>query len=308
MIISASRRTDIPACYGEWFFRRLREEYVLVRNPMNPRQISRVSLSPEVVDGIVLWTKNPVPILGRFSELARYPYYVQFTLTSYGPEVERGLPSKNKILIPAFQKLSREIGVERVIWRYDPVFLNERYTPAYPYRYFEVLARKLEGCTKRCTVSFLDWYRKTKRNARGLAIAEIGLEQQRELLGHFVETAGRYGITVDICAEAGDFEAVGVLPAHCINGKLLEQIGNYRLKIGKDKNQRPECGCVSAIDIGAYDTCTNGCVYCYANENAGQARCNREKHDPASPLLSGQVTELDKVTERKMKSLAEGRM
>ncbi|HIU24869.1 MAG TPA: DUF1848 family protein, partial [Candidatus Copromorpha excrementigallinarum] len=110
MIISASRRTDIPAYYSEWFFNRLKEKYVLVRNPVNIHQISKIDLSPEVVDGIVFWTKNPTPMLNRLEELEKYNFYFQFTLTAYGPEVETELPSKNKVIIPSFQRLSKAIG------------------------------------------------------------------------------------------------------------------------------------------------------------------------------------------------------
>lgn len=124
MIISASRRTDIPSYYSEWMLNRLKEKYVLVRNPMNIHQVSKIDLSPNVVDAIVFWTKNPTPMLGRLDELKDYIYYFQFTLTAYGPDVERNLPSKNRIIIPTFQELSKEIGKEKVVWRYDPIFLT----------------------------------------------------------------------------------------------------------------------------------------------------------------------------------------
>lgn len=123
MIISASRRTDIPAYYSDWLFNRLKEEYVLVRNPMNIHQIGKINLSPDVVDGIVFWTKNPIPMMNRLSELKRYNYYFQFALTAHDRDVEPNIPSKNDIIIPAFQQLSRLIGREKVIWRYDPIFL-----------------------------------------------------------------------------------------------------------------------------------------------------------------------------------------
>ena len=131
MIISASRRTDLPSCYSQWLFNRLKEKYVLVRNPVNIHQISKIDLSPDVVDAIVFWTKNPAPMLGRLDELHKYNYYFQFTLSAYGPNVEQNLPSKNKVIIPVFQRLSKEIGKERVVWRYDPIFLNEQYTLDY---------------------------------------------------------------------------------------------------------------------------------------------------------------------------------
>ena len=131
MIISASRRTDIPTYYADWLFNRLKEEYVLVRNPMNIHQIGKISLAPEVVDGIVFWTKNPIPMLDRLSELDKYNYYFQFTLNAYGKDVEPNIPSKNDVIIPAFQQLSKIIGRERIIWRYDPIFFNEYYTMEY---------------------------------------------------------------------------------------------------------------------------------------------------------------------------------
>ena len=127
MIISASRRTDIPTYYSEWFFNRIKEGYALVRNPMNAHQISKISLNPDVVDGIVFWTKNPTPMLDKLDRLKDYTYYFQFTLNAYGQDVEASIPSKNNVVIPAFQKLSDMIGPEKVIWRYDPIYLNETY-------------------------------------------------------------------------------------------------------------------------------------------------------------------------------------
>ena len=159
MIISVSRRTDIPSYYSEWFFNRLKDGYAYVRNPMNPHQISEVSLSPDVVDGIVFWTKNPTPMLNRLDELQDYTYYFQFTLTPYGVDIEKNIPSKNKIVIPTFQKLSTLIGKDRVIWRYDPILLNDKYTLQYHMKYFRVLCDKLAGYTEKCTISFLDLYK-----------------------------------------------------------------------------------------------------------------------------------------------------
>ena len=142
MFISASRRTDIPSHYSEWFMNRIRAGFVLVRNPVNPRRVSRVSLSPDVVDGIVFWSKNPIPMLDRLDGLSGYMYCFQFTLNAYGAEVERGIPSKNAQLVDAFRRLSDKIGPERVLWRYDPIFVSGKYTVEYHLKYFEALARR----------------------------------------------------------------------------------------------------------------------------------------------------------------------
>lgn len=308
MIISASRRTDIPSYYSKWLINRLKEKYVLVRNPMNIHQVSKIDLSPEVVDAIVFWTKNPTPMLAHLEEIADYTYYFQFTLTAYGPDIEKNLPSKNKVIIPAFQRLSKEIGKEKVIWRYDPIFFSEQYTMEYHCRYFEVLAAKLGGYTEKCTVSFLDIYKNTERNAGALNLVRDTYEMQVELLQRFVEIAKKYGFYIDTCAEMGDFHSIGVEHAHCIDRERIERIGNFKLDVEKDTNQRAECGCVASIDIGAYNTCKNSCLYCYANYNANEVERNFGKHDPASPLLFGEINDRDVIKERRVKSLINHQM
>lgn len=305
MIISASRRTDISTYYSEWFFNRLREGYVLVRNPMNARQISRISLSPEAVDGIVFWTKNPVPMLSRLGELEPYPYYFQFTLTAYGRDVEPNLPGKNGVLIPAFQELSRMAGRERVVWRYDPIFLSDRYTVEYHCRYFRVLAAKLGEYTEKCTVSFLDFYRSTARNMRSLHIREVTAAQQREMMERFSEIAGEYGLYIDACSEAISLEDLGVSHASCVDRERLERIGGYRLNVCRDRNQREECGCAASVDIGAYDTCGNGCLYCYATDSPPRAAERVRAHRPDSPILFGTIGPEDVIREREAVSLRE---
>lgn len=305
MIISASRRTDIPAYYGEWFLNRLREEYVFVRNPMNARQIGKISLSPDVVDGIVFWTKNPVPMLHKLPEIDKYNYYFQFALTAYDRDVEPDIPSKNDIIIPAFQRLSRLIGRERVVWRYDPIFFNDRYTMEYHCKYFEVLAAKLGAYTEKCTVSFLDLYRNTAWNMQALRPRKETVEQQLELMQRFAEIAKKYGFYIDTCCEAIDLEKYGIFHACCIDRERLERIAKYRLTVGKDQNQRPQCGCISSIDIGAYNTCKNGCLYCYANNSRNTVLRNTKMHNPAAPLLFGEIGPDDVIKERKIESLQE---
>ena len=302
MIISASRRTDIPTYYSEWLFNRLREEYVLVRNPMNTHQISKINLSPKVVDGLVLWTKNPIPMLGHLSELEKYNFYFQFTLNAYGKDVEPNIPSKNDVIVPAFIELSKAVGRERVIWRYDPILLSEYYSMEYHCKFFKKLAARLSEYTEKCTVSFIDLYRNTARNVQPLQIQIETHEQQLELLSNFSEIAGQYGIYIDTCAEAIELGGLQIPHACCIDKDRLERLGKCKLKAEKDKNQRPECGCVESIDIGAYNTCKNGCLYCYANYSGKTVQANSEKHNPNSPLLFGEVGEADTIHERDVKS------
>lgn len=300
MIISASRRTDIPTYYSDWFLKRIKAGYVYVRNPMNPHQVSQINLSPEVVDGIVFWTKNPTPMLDRLVELNDYMYYFQFTLNSYGVDVEENIPNKSKVIIPAFQRLSDSIGPDRVIWRYDPIFLSRLYTVDYHIRYFEELAKRLSPYTRKCTISFLDLYRNTEKNIAILAPDKFSVERQTQLAKTIAKIAHSYGLRIDTCAEEIDLSQYGIEHAKCIDDCLFSQLLQCPLEIKKDKNQRLGCGCAESVDIGAYNTCQNGCKYCYANYSSKAVYMSSKNHDPDSPLLIGEVGADDEIKERKM--------
>ncbi len=302
MIISASRRTDIPTYYSNWFFNRIMNGYVLVRNPIHTHQISKIPLNPDVVDGIVFWTKNPIPMLDRFNVLREYMYYFQFTLNSYAQDVETHVPNKQKHIIPAFKKLSDMIGPDRVIWRYDPIFLNDTYTPEYHIRYFEKIAKELSPYTKKCTISFIDFYRNTSKNVSDLSLHDFPEEAQKDLAKELAAIAHSYGLLIDTCAEGIELQEYGIGHARCIDDRLLSKLLDCPLDIRKDKSQRLACGCVESIDIGAYDTCRNGCKYCYANYSEKTVCSNFARHIPDSPLLFGEVGPNDKITERKVMS------
>ncbi|HBV53253.1 MAG TPA: hypothetical protein DEF06_13265 [Clostridiales bacterium] len=302
MIISVSRRTDIPAFYSEWFFNRLKAGEVLVRNPMNARQISKIKLTPDAVDGIVFWTKNPAPMLDRLYLLKDYTYYFQFTLNAYGKEIESGVPSKNRFVIPTFQRLSDLIGPDRIVWRYDPIFLNETYTIDYHIYYFEKLARRLSPYTRKCTISFLDSYRNTERKLASLSIRELTPALQDLLAKNLSEIAHSCGLQMDTCAEEIDLQQYGIQHARCIDDRLLAKLSDRPINAKKDKNQRLACGCVESVDIGAYNTCRYGCLYCYANFSPSAFHANRGRQDPKAPLLIGEVRPEDRITERKIRS------
>lgn len=302
MIISASRRTDIPSYYSEWFYNRIKDGFVYVRNPMNIHQVGKINLSPDVVDGIVFWTKNPIPMMKRLDELYQYTYYFQFTLNAYGIDVEKNVPSKNDKIIPAFKQLSKQIGKDKVIWRYDPIFLNEKYTMEYHKQYFKKLCSSLSQYTEKCTVSFIDFYRNTERNIKSLNAVEPTNDQKIELMEYFSECAKNDGIYIDTCAEDIDLSLLGIEHAHCIDKERFERIGNYHLSVEKDKNQRAICGCVASIDIGMYNTCKNSCLYCYANYSSNAVNNNFIAHNPLSPLISGDVNDDDIIKLRDVKS------
>ena len=306
MIISASRRTDLPAFYSDWLCNRLQAGFAYVHNPMNPKQVSKIALTPDVVDGIVFWTKNPSPMLPKLFVLKEYAYYFQFTLTPYGRDVETNLPNKNDALVPSFQRLSDAIGPRRVIWRYDPILISPRYTLDDHIEHFETLARRLAGYTTTCIVSFLDFYRSTLHNTKDLGITDPTDEEKRALLSALSSIAQSYGLTMQACAEELDFRSCNVSPARCVDAALLGELSGIPLSSRKDPNQRPECGCSESIDIGMYSTCGNGCRYCYANHSTAAVLEHLQGHDPASPLLFGQLAGGDVVKEREIRSLRDG--
>lgn len=305
MILSVSRRTDIPSYFSDWFFERLKEGYVYTKNPMNPKQISKLEVSPDMVDCIVFWTKNPEPMLDRLKELEPYPFYFQFTLTSYGKDIEANLPHKKEVLLPTFQRLSGKIGSKRVIWRYDPILFTKRYTPEYHVKAFRQMAEALRGYTEKCVISFVDTYAKNKKNMQALGVYELPKEELEVFAKALCEIAKENDMVMASCAEQIDLAHCGIAHNACIDRSLIEEIIGCKLKGAKDKNQRGECGCMESIDIGTYHTCENGCVYCYANHSEAQVKENLRKYDVHSPILCGKIGADDKVTERMAVSLKE---
>ena len=292
MILSASRRTDIPAFFPDWFMNRLRDGYVLVRNPMNYHQVSKIELSPAVLDCIVFWTKNPRPILRHLAEIGEtYPFYFQYTLNAFGERIH------------TLQTLSDAIGNERVIWRYDPVLLSPVYDVRWHVESFGRLAKELSPFVESVVFSYFDPYPKVENNTRGLGIRPCVSAEMETLAQEFSRIARANRLTIKTCAEAIDLEKYGIEHNCCIDPKLIEKITGYAIRAKKDSNQRPECGCAESIDIGQYNTCCHGCRYCYANFNPKSVETFLRQHVKNAPLLIGQPENADKVTTRKMKLL-----
>lgn len=308
MILSVSRRTDIPNYYSDWFFSRIKEGFLYVRNPMNVHQISRINLSPDVVDCIVFWTKNPANMIEKLNSLKNYAYYFQFTLTGYGKDVEPNLPNKREELIPTFKRLSEKIGKEKVIWRYDPILISKRYTMDYHLKAFEEIACNLADYTEKVVISFVDLYSKTQRNTKELDIKQMTNEEMISLAGKMAQIASKYNLIIESCAEQINLQEVGIQHGSCIDKKQIERILGCKLLVEKDKNQRGECGCFESVEIGTYNTCLNGCKYCYANFNDNKVKENVKLYSQDSALLCGNITSDDKITDRKVKSLKDGQI
>lgn len=295
MIISASRRTDIPAFYFDWFCHRLEEGYADVVNPFNRKQVSRVSLKPEAVDCIVFWTKDPAPMLERLGALKAYHFYVQVSITPYGRDVEVNLRPKAEI-IRTVRDLSQKLGRERVVWRYDPILLNDSYTIDKHLGWFEKVLEELSPCVERCVISFIDIYAKMKRNTVGLNLRELTEAEMHELAEGMAMRARGSGVTLQTCSEAIDLVEYGIVHGACIDGALIERITGKPVKAGRAKSQRPLCNCVESFDIGQYDTCVHGCRYCYANASLERARLGFERHSPLSSIVTGCLSGDEKIT------------
>lgn len=305
MILNTGSRTDIPAYYSDWFYNRIKEGYVLSRNPYYPTQITRYLLNPEVIDIMVFCTKNPFPMLDRISQLSAFDMFWFVTITPYEKEIEPHVPSKEQV-IGYFQRLSEIIGKERVSWRYDPVFVTERYSVDYHIEQFHRMAKALLGYTNQCVVSFIDLYEKTKRNFEG--IRSVTNEEQEKMIAAFSEIAKENELQIHLCCENAGLIREKVDAEGCMSKAVLENALGCKLKVPQKKMARKECSCLLGADIGAYNTCGHGCLYCYANYDRETVEKNRKLHNASSPLLIGEVTEHDVIKQAEQKSWKDGQL
>lgn len=299
MIINTGCRTDIPAFYAKWLMNRIREGYVLVRNPYNPSQVTKYNLSTKVVDCLAFCTKNPEPMLTYLDELDMYKQYWFVTITPYGKDIEPNVPDKKKIM-ESFKKLSNHIGVDAIGWRYDPIFIGNGFDVNKHIECFEKMAKELKGYTYNCTISFLDVYEKVKRNAPN--INPPTKEEQIEIAKAFSKIGKENNMVIHACCEKTYLSQYGLQCNGCMSQEIVEKAINNTLHPPKRKNIRQECNCLMGNDIGAYNTCGHLCKYCYANANKQFVIENMKKHDNNSPFLIGRSELGDKITEAKQKS------
>lgn len=293
MIISASRRTDIPAFYAEWFMNRVRAGYCTVPNPFNHDQVSHISLEPEDVDVIVFWTRNPRPLMSHLAELdgRGYRYYFQYTVMDNPRLIDPKTPPLETSL-ETFRELAGQIGPERVIWRYDPIVFSNITDAEFHREKYEVIARTLRGYTHRSVISILDLYRKAEKRWRELTKQGVELlpcpdGEFADLMRSIAGIAAENGLEIVSCAEKVDLRPYGIRPGKCVDDEYIAGVFGLKVMDRKDPSQREACGCVVSRDIGMYDTCLFGCQYCYATSSFERARVNHEEHDPDSPSLIG---------------------
>ena len=235
MIIHTGLRTDIPAFYTPWLLNRLWEGYVLVRNPFNPASVTRYALSPEVVDLIAFCTKNPRPMLPHLDALAGYGQYWFVTITPYGRELEPNVPSKEQVMTD-FLALSRVVGPEAMAWRYDPILLWGEWTVEKHLAAFAEMAATLEGATDTCVISFIDLYKKVRRNFP--EAREVSREDRLRLGAGMAEIARRHGIRLKSCAEGDELAPYGVDCSGCMTIATYERALGCRLRAPRTVSNR----------------------------------------------------------------------
>lgn len=306
MILNTGSRTDIPAYYSEWFYNRIREGYVLARNPYYPEQVLKYRLDPAVVDILSFCTKNPGPMLEGLKEIEGFQQFWFVTITPYGREIEPNVPPKETVL-ESFRRLSDMVGIHSISWRYDPIFITEKYSLEFHIEVFEKMAEKLKGYTDHCVISFIDLYEKTKKNFPG--VREVTKGEREQIAEAFVKTGEKYGIAIRSCCEGNDLKKYGVDVQGCMTKAVFEKSLGCSLEIpGGKKPARQECNCLLGNDIGMYNTCGHACVYCYANYDQVTVQKNRQLHNPASPFLIGDYREGDVIREAKQETYCSGQL
>ena len=306
MILNTGNRTDIPAFYSEWFMNRVREGYALVRSPYSPEQVLRYRIDPEVVDVIAFCTKNPAPMLPHIEELKAFRQFWYVTITPYGRETEPGVPDKKEVM-DSFRALSRLVGPARTGWRYDPIFLTDRYDLAFHLGAFERMAAYLSGYTRRIVISFIDLYEKTKKN---FPEAKSVRPEDRLAIGEaFAAIVRKYSYKLHTCLEGTDLARFGIDTSGCMTKEVLEEaVGEELVLPPGTVPARDGCRCLLGSDIGVYNTCRHFCRYCYANYDRETVLRNSVQHDPASPFLIGQKMPGDTIRDAKQVRYATGQL
>lgn len=301
MIVNVGGRTDIVNYYSEWLINRLKEGYVYSRNPLFTNNVSKISLKPEDVDCLMFCSKNYKPILKYIKEInEKYRIICYYTITAYGKDVEPNVPSIDDS-IKTLIELSKIVGKEKVLWRYDPILLTKKYTIKKHIETFEIMAEKIAPYVQRCIFSFVEMYKKLGYNMP--EIIPFTSENKLEIANKIGQIAKKYNLYIQTCGTDENYEKYGIHLSGCTTTEILEKANNVKYKNIKAKGMRKGCHCIPSRDIGAYDTCINGCKYCYANERPELAKENIKLHDENSPILIGSIKETDKTTIAKNEKL-----
>ncbi len=301
MILNTGGRTDTVQYYSEWLLNRFREGYVLSRNPLFPNIVNRIELNPEVLDVVVFCSKDYRPILPRLHEISdRFNCYYHYTITAYGTDIEPRVPSIEES-IRTLKALAAQVGPEKIAWRYDPVLLTEKYTIERHLETFDRMARELTPYVDRCIFSFVEMYKKLEVNMPELL--PVSEEDKLTLAENLGAIAQRYSLWLQTCATRTDYEQFGIHRSGCMTTEIYSQALGIEFKKTPHKGNRLGCACMESRGLGDYNSCPNGCRYCYANKDHAKALQNYLTHNPDSPLLLGNIQPGDKIVPSRQESL-----
>jgi Domain of unknown function (DUF1848) len=289
VIVSASYRTDIPAFYADWLMHRLRAGYCCVANPYGGGAYE-VALTPEAVDGFVFWTRNMRPLMADLEAVRRIaPFVVQFTLTGYPRALESSVIPVAEA-VAQLRELRHRFGPRAAVWRYDPIVFAAGMDAATHEARFAALARALAGTVDEVVLSVMTPYKKTRRNLdraglrHGFAWQDPPLDEKQALLARLAGIAVEHGLAPTLCSQP-ELLVPGLREARCIDAERLSDVAQRPIA-ARENGNRPGCRCAQSRDIGAYDTCPHGCVYCYAVADRGRAVANFRAHDPEADCLA----------------------
>ena len=297
MIVNVGGRTDIVNYYTTWLINRLKEGYVYSRNPLFTNNVSKISLNPKDVDCLLFCSKNYKPIIKYMKDInKKYRIICHYTITAYEKDVEPNVPTIEES-IKTLKELSKIVGKEKVLWRYDPILLTEKYTIQRHIETFEYMAKEISPYVQRCIFSFVEMYKKLKYNMP--EIIPFTEEDRTKILENIGKIAKKYKLFIQTCGTDENYEKYGIHLSGCTTTEILEKANHVKYKEVKAKGMRKGCHCIPSRDIGAYDTCLNGCKYCYANTRPELAKENIKLHDKNSSILLGDINKTDKITEVK---------
>ena len=294
MILNISGRTDIVAFYSDWLINRLEEGYIDVRNPFNPKMVSRIMMDD--VDLLFFCTKNPIPILDKIENIKKKIYF-HITLTPYKKDIEPNLPPK-KDIIEGVKKLSKIIGKENLVIRFDPIFISDKYTIKYHINAFDRLCNLLDGYIEKVLISFIDDYKNVRNNYKTLKYKKLTEDDYKEIGINFSSIAKKHNIIIHTCAEVHNLVEYGFEKDECMSKELAFKLTGKKFKKWKARKNVP-CECIEMVDIGVYNSCKHFCKYCYANFDEKEVSNNYKNHNPNSSLLIGELKEDDIIKVRK---------
>ena len=303
MIINTGSRTDTVQYYSDWLLKRFKEGFVYSRNPLFPNIVTRYELNPNILDCVVFCSKNYEPILDRLTEITdKFNTYFHYTITAYGRDIEPNVPTIDES-IETLIKLSKIVGKQRIAWRYDPILLTKKYTKQVHYNTFDYMSKRLSPHIDRCIFSFVDMYKKLETNMPEIII--LNNNDKIEIAKNIGSIAKKHNMIIQTCATIEDFKQFGILQSGCMTSEILGNANNITFKKVRHSGNRQWCKCIENRNIGDYDTCPNGCKYCYANKNPQIAQENYKKHNPNDLMILGNLKPTDEIQQSNQKSYLE---